>query len=181
MRRTLLRPAHSRPSGRGPLAAVLVALLAVLALFGSAGAAQAATWDVPTTRTDGPAANLDEFEDQLMVEINRVRRAHDRRRIGVYDTCADRMAEVWGTHLAVTGLFEHRNQTQVLRRCDVTWAGENLIRGTALTPEVMVQAWLDSPGHRVILLNGKAKRAGVSVTQDPQGRLVGVLNVVRVG
>lgn len=180
MRRTLLRPALPRTSAHGPLGAVLVALVAVLALLGSTSAAQAATWDVPT-RTDGPAANLDEFEDQLMVEINRVRRIHDRRRIGVYDTCADRMAELWGSHLAATGAFEHRDQTQVLRRCDVTWAGENLIRGTGLTPEVMVRAWLDSPGHRVILLNTKAKRAGVSVTQDAQGRLVGVLNVVRVG
>jgi uncharacterized protein YkwD len=136
---------------------------------------------VPTTRADGPAASLDEYEDQLMVEINRARRAHGKARIRVYDSCADRLAEAWGAHLAVTGLFEHRNQNQVLRQCNVTWAGENLIRGTGLTPEMMVQAWLDSPGHRVILLNGKARRAGVSVTSDPQGRLVGVLNVVRAG
>lgn len=172
MRRTVSRPA--------PVLRVLLTITAaLLSIPAVAGTAQARTWDVPTVRGDGPPATLDEFEDQLMVEINEARGANDRRRIRVYDSCVDRLAETWGTHLATTGLFEHRDQNQVLRVCDVTWAGENLIRGTGLTPESMVQAWLDSPGHRVILLNGKARRAGVSVTQDAQGRLVGVLNVVR--
>jgi uncharacterized protein YkwD len=177
MRRTTLRPAHVRSLLR-PL---VIALSTALLLLGVTGTAQAATWDVPTSRTDAPAADLDEFEDQLMVEINQARRHHDRSRIRVYDTCADRMAESWGSHLASTGRFEHRDQNKVLRRCDVSWAGENLIRGAGLTPEVMVKAWLDSPGHRAILLSGKARRAGVSVTQDGQGRLVGVLNLVRNG
>lgn len=180
MRRTVLRPALARPSSGGPVRALLVAVTAVLALLGTAGSAQAATWAVPVISTATPPVSLDHFEDQLMVEINKARRANDRKRIPVYDTCADRMAEQWGTHLATTGLFEHRNQNQVLRRCDVTWAGENLVRGTGLTPEAMVRAWLNSPGHRVILLSPKARRAGVSVTLDAQGRLVGVLNVVRV-
>ena len=179
MRRTVLRPALVRPSLAAPLRAVVVATTALLALLGTTGSAQASTWAVPTVASEGAASTLDEFEDQLMVEINEARRAQDRKRIRVYDSCADRMAEQWGAHLAATGLFEHRDQSEIIRRCDVTWAGENLVRGTGLTPEAMVQAWLDSPGHRVILLNTKARRAGVSVAQDAQGRLVGVLNVVR--
>ena len=164
-----------------PLSALAVVLAALLTVIGSAGGAQAATWDVPVISTATAPASLDEFEDQLMVEINKARRANGMRRIGLYDACTDRMAEQWGAHLASTGLFEHRDQRQVLRRCDVTWAGENLVRGTGLTPAAMVQAWLDSPGHRVILLHTNARRAGVSVTGDTQGRLVGVLNVVRPG
>ena len=159
---------------------LLVALAATLTLLGSAGGAQAATWDVPVVSTATAPASLDEFEDQLMVEINKARRANGVKRIGLYDGCTDRMAEQWGAHLASSGLFEHRDQRQVLRRCDVSWAGENLVRGTGLTPAAMVQAWLDSPGHRVILLHENARRAGVAVTADGQGRLVGVLNVVRV-
>lgn len=170
-----MRPAFVRPLAL----ALLTPLLAVLALVGAAGTAQASTWAVPTTRTEGPASSMDEFEDQLMVEINKARRAHGQARIRVYDRCTDRLAERWSTHLAETGLFEHRNQMQVINRCKVSWAGENLVRGTALTPEAMVNAWLNSPPHREIMLNRKAKRAGVSVTRDAQGRLVGVLNVVR--
>ena len=161
--------------------ALVVAIAAVFAFVGNPGGAHAATWDVPVVNTSQAPASLDEFEDQLMVEINKARRAHGKKRIGVYDSCVDRLAEQWGAHLAGTGLFEHRDQNQVLRICKVTWAGENLVRGTGLTPAAMVQAWLDSPGHRAILLNTKARRSGVAVTQDGQGRLVGVLNVVRVG
>lgn len=172
----LVRPARTRS-----LAAVLlVPLLALLTLIGPTGAA-ASTWSVPTTRSDGSASSMAEYEDQLMVEINRTREANGQARIRVYDRCADRLAEQWGAYLARTGRFEHRDQHQVLRRCDVTWAGENLIRGTGLSPEAMVGAWLASPGHREIMLSPRARRAGVSVTRDSAGRLIGVLNVVRVG
>jgi uncharacterized protein YkwD len=176
MRPDVLRPALVRPS---KLRAVVVAVTALLALAGATGTTQAATAAQPVLRGEASVVALDEFEDQLLVEVNRVRRAHDRRPIRVADGCVDRMAETWGEHLALTGLFEHRDQNQVIRQCDVTWAGENLVRGTGLTPEAMVRAWMDSPGHRVILLNSRARRAGVAVTQDLRGRLVGVLNVAR--
>ena len=179
MRRTVLRPALVRPTHRGPVRALVVAVTAVLALATATGSSQATTGDLPLTGSEAPATSLDAFEDQLLVEINKARRANDRRPIRTADGCVDRMAETWGTHLAATGLFEHRDQNQVIRQCDVSWAGENLVRGTGLTPVAMVQAWLDSPGHRVILLNGRARRAGISVTEDLQGRLVGVLNVAR--
>jgi uncharacterized protein YkwD len=46
-----------------------------------------------------------------------------------------------------------------------------------MTPDSVVQAWLDSPPHREILLKRRASRAGVAVSVDAQGRYVGVLNV----
>ena len=42
----------------------------------------------------------------------------------------------------------------------------------------MVDLWLDSPGHREILLSPRAKRAGVAITRDAQGRTIGVVNLV---
>ena len=166
------------PRRSGRVSAGLVALAAVLALLGTAGTAQAGTWEA---QPDAPAvrAATDAFEDELLAEINAARVANDRRRISGLDTCVDRLAELWGAHLAQTGVLEHRDQNQVLRLCDVTWAGETLVRGTGLTPATMVRAWLDSPDHRAILLSRKARRAGVAVSTDLQGRLVGVLNVVR--
>ena len=53
------------------------------------------------------------------------------------------------------------------------------MRGTALTPDEMVRLWLDSADHRAILLNPDARRAGVAITEDPYGRVVGVVNLVR--
>lgn len=164
------------------ITAVIAPLLAVgTALMATAQPAGAGTWAVPKTSaaTVTSGASLRLVEDALMVEINQARRAHGLAKIRYYDTCIDKMAESWGERIARTGIFAHRDQMEVVRKCDQSWAGENLIRGTLLTPQSMVKAWLDSPGHRAILLSPKAKRAGVAVTRDPQGRMIGVLNVGR--
>ena len=114
-----------------------------------------------------------------MVEINAARDAHGLRKIWNFDVCTDQLAEEWGQRIARTGVFEHRDQNEVIRKCDNSWAGETLVRGVGLTPDVMVDLWLDSPGHREILLSPRARRAGVSIEQDGQGRVIGVVNLVR--
>jgi uncharacterized protein YkwD len=143
--------------------------------------AQAKTWSVPTSVAvkDAGISTSDDLEDTLMVEINAARAAQGLRKIWNFDVCTDELAEQWGARIARTGLFEHRDQDEVIRRCHTSWAGETLVRGTGLTAADMVELWLGSPGHREILLNPRARRAGVAVTRDPQGRMIGVVNLVR--
>lgn len=160
-------------------ASLTIALACLFVIAFTPASAQARTWAVPKTVATSAPTSLRDFETQLMVEINEARKDHGLRRISKFDGCTDRMAESWGRRIVRTGAFEHRNQHQVIRRCRTSWAGETLIRGAGLSPQSMVTAWLDSPGHRVILLSKRAKLAGVAVARDPQGRLVGVLNVVR--
>ncbi len=180
--------AHPRSLVR--LATLTVAAVVMCGVPGSAEA-KTRTWTVPRTTAHAVAhagADLeadtvasDVLEDALMVEINEARAANGLRKIWSFDACTDRLAEEWGQRIARTGLFEHRDQNEIIRRCDTTWAGETLVRGVGLTPDVMVDLWLDSPGHREILLSPRARRAGVSIEQDSQGRVIGVLNLVRHG
>jgi uncharacterized protein YkwD len=150
-------------------------------------AAEAKTWSVPRTTAhaiedaDGNADGVpsEVLEDALMVEINEARAANGLRKIWNFDVCTDQLAEEWGQRIARTGIFEHRDQNEVIRKCNNMWAGETLVRGVGLTPDVMVDLWLDSPGHREILLNPRARRAGVSIEEDSQGRVIGVVNLVR--
>lgn len=145
-------------------------------------ASEAATWSVPRSAAAVDAsASSDQLEDALMVRINQARAAHGLRKIWSFDVCTDQLAEKWGARIARTGVLEHRDQREVIRRCDNSWAGETLVRGTGLSPETMVELWLDSPGHREILLSPRAKRAGVAITRDSQGRTIGVVNLVRQG
>ena len=164
------------------LAPLLAPLCAAAALVALPASAQAATWPVPTavdSTKDVATLSSGELESRLMVEINKARVAAGLPKIRVFDSCTDRLAEQWGQRIARTGLFEHRDQKVVIRKCHKSWAGETLVRGSGLTPEAMVDLWLDSPGHREILLNTRAKRAGVAVTRDAQGRTIGVVNLVR--
>ena len=149
--------------------------------FGVPATAQAKTWSVPRAVSASDPADLtnSELEDALMVRINQARAANGLRKIWNFDVCTDELAEQWGLRIARTGVFAHRDQGEVIRRCRHAWAGETLVRGTALTPDEMVRLWLDSPGHRDILLSPRARRAGVAITKDGQGRTIGVVNLVR--
>ena len=161
------------------LLASLVA--AAVVLLGIPATAQAATWPVPTSASVKDASELtgDDLESALMVEINKARASYGLSKVWSFDVCTDKLAEAWGARIARTGVFEHRDQREVIRKCHNQWAGETLVRGTGLTPAAMVQLWLDSPGHREILLSPRARRAGVAITKDSQGRVIGVVNLVR--
>lgn len=160
------------------------AVLSVGLIVGLPAVAQAGTWPVPTrdqplpAATDGPLST-DDFEIALMMTINEERVAHGQSPIALFDECTDRLAERWGRHISRTGVFAHRDQNRVIRRCDTSWAGEALVRGAQLTPGSMVDLWMDSPPHREILLSPRARYAGVAVVPDAEGRLVGVLNLTR--
>lgn len=167
---------------RTPLVARLATVAVSVAVAVSLPApAQAKTWSVPTTVAvkDAKDPSSSHLEDALMVEINQARADNGLTKIWNFDTCTDRLSEQLGARIARTGLFEHRDQNDVVRRCHNSWAGETLVRGTGLTPAGMVDLWLNSPGHREILLSPHARRAGVAVVQDPQGRMIGVVNLVR--
>ena len=183
---------HTRTRAR---LAMLVVASAVLCAVPSAadakdwsGPRSTANWSGPRTSAHavGAAVQLEEapvasdvLEDTLMAEINDARAANGLRKIWSFDACTDQLAEEWGQRIARTGLFEHRDQNEVIRKCDNSWAGETLVRGVGLTPDVMVDLWLDSPDHREILLSPRARRAGVSIEQDAEGRVIGVVNLVR--
>jgi uncharacterized protein YkwD len=165
-----------------PLSRLAATALAAAVMTGVPAAAEAATWSVPRTASVVDAsASSEQLEDVLMVRINQARAANGLRKIRDFDVCTDQLAEQWGARIARTGVLEHRDQREVIRKCDNSWAGETLVRGTDLSPETMVQLWLDSPGHREILLSPRAKRAGVAITRDAQGRTIGVVNLVRHG
>jgi uncharacterized protein YkwD len=168
------------------LATLVVALTVLVAAPATARPARAATWPVATgalavanSTKDVSSLSMDELEERLMAEINQVRAVHGLAKVWVFDACTDRLAEQWGERIARTGLFEHRDQNEVIERCDNSWAGETLVRGSGLTPRAMVDLWIDSPGHRAILLSPRAKRAGIAITRDSRGRMIGVVNLVR--
>lgn len=156
----------------------LVVVLAVaFALLLPGAAASAGTWKVPpAASTSGAPRSLADYESRVVIKINAVRHAHGLRPVRYFDSCLDKFSEKWARHLADSGRFEHRDQTTVLNTCHQAWVGEALVRGTGISPEQMVRAWLRSPPHRAILLKARANRAGVGVVLDRQGRYVGVLN-----
>lgn len=163
---------------RAPRATTLFATLALLlaGLVGTASPASAKIWAVPAPDTSlDPLSHLDEFENRIAFLINRHRKKADLKPVHYFSSCIDRFSERWAAHLAETGEFVHRNQRRILRRCDLTWVGETLVRGTALTPASAVKAWMHSPEHRAVIMKPRANRAGVGVRLGG-GQVYAVLN-----
>ncbi|MGZ4455258.1 MAG: CAP domain-containing protein [Oryzihumus sp.] len=158
------------------LTTLLTTLLTSLLLAG-APAADAAVWRVPAPRHTDPQRHLTEFENRVVYRIDRVRAAAGLPQVRWFGSCVDGYAERWDRRLAASGAFRHRDQHEVLRGCGFTWAGEALVRGTGITPRDVVRAWMHSPEHRAVLMKPRANRAGIGITRDAHGRIVGVLNL----
>lgn len=153
-------------------AALVVAVVAIVGLMGLSPAS-AKLAPIPTADPYALAADLDTVEDQVMARLNAVRSERGLQAISSYDACSDRQAEKLAKKISSTGVFAHSTGT-----CrGIKWQGQALIRGYELSAPQMVDAWLNSPAHAAILTEGRAKLAGIGITQDADGQLVGVLQL----
>jgi len=130
-----------------------------------------------TTSAGFPSISPDDYENRVQRWVNVVRRDHGLSRLRV-QSCTDRLAERWNTHLADNDLFYHQSMEQALTQCNAQYAGETLGRG-AITPKVLVQMWMDSPPHRAILMSTLARRIGVASQPDAYGRWVTTAEFMR--
>ena len=157
-------------------AVMSVALVAGAAAF-VATPAQAKTWPAPQPDHEvNPLKQLNEFENRILVQINKARVDAGLRKVRLFESCVDDQSERWARMIKRTGDFVHRDQMRVINRCDLSWTGETLVRGTGLTPETAVNAWLNSPSHYDVIMKKRARWAGIGVRVDSDGRVIGVLN-----
>ena len=157
-------------------AAALTALITGLLLVLAAPSAEAKLWRPTVNSSLDPLTAMNEFENRVLIKINKVRANHNLPKVRYFQTCVDGMSEGWDSHIVSTGDLVHRDQMKVINKCSFTWAGECLIRGTGLTPAMSVSLWMHSPDHRAIIMKKRANRAGVAFRVDSDGRVVGVLN-----
>jgi uncharacterized protein YkwD len=172
--RRTARPLLDR-TGSGSARAIAVVMAALALCLGGVAVTAGPASAGAAAETDA-LLDLNVFEARILAVVNKHRKAADLKPVRAVDGCVDRFSERWARHLADSGDFVHRDQHRILRRCNLTWVGEDLVRGTALTPAGAVRAWLRSPSHRAVLLKPRANRAGIGIRIDGQGRVVGVLN-----
>ncbi len=161
---------------RRPYAALLATLTTLLAvsllpaLAGPAHAAAKASTDSSTVTAPAAtkiALTTDVYSHRVRRHLNRTRAAHGLPKVKP-NACAKRFADSWSNQLASSGAFFHQSLGPILNRCQALWAGENLARG-AVRPKRIVQLWMDSPGHRAIVLSPNAKKVGVGARVTSHG------------
>ncbi len=165
-----------RSSARLVLATALTLVVTAGIAVVAAVPVSAATWAPRTSQSFDPQRDLDEFESRILIRVNRARARRGLSKVRVFQSCVDGYSERWSQKLRNSGEMVHRDLGAVLDGCDLNWVGENLVSGTGLRPGAAVQAWMDSPPHRQVLMKRRAVWAGVGVRVGNDGRTYAVLN-----
>jgi uncharacterized protein YkwD len=105
------------------------------------------------------------YEYQIINAINAQRARYGLGRVWL-TPCPTRFADVWADYLRREYLrrgmeWRHQSMYPILNGCRASVAAENLGRGY-VNPDVLVAAWMASPGHRKNILDGRLNRIGVS-------------------
>jgi uncharacterized protein YkwD len=115
--------------------------------------------------SEEPAEETEAYADAVVAATNEARRAEGLDELQPSD-CATDVAEARAQDLVGAGELSHAPLDPVLEECGpASRAAENLSRATS-SPEAVVEAWLDSPGHRNNLLDPALTHLGVGCADD---------------
>lgn len=173
-----VRPAQSpRPRPRLLASALLVILMAASSALVMTAPASATASATTARVASYPLMAPRTYEERVQHWVNVKRNNHNLPSLQ-FATCPDESAERWSSYLARNDEFYHQSMSAVLARCNAVYAGETLGRG-AITPHRLVRMWMNSPGHRNVLLSPTSRRIGIGATPDAFGRWVVAANFVR--
>lgn len=126
---------------------------------------------VEDTQDQGEIDQLSQFEQQVIELTN-----NERAKQGLAPLKADwelsRVAREKSNDMAGSNYFDHNSPTygspfDMMQAYGITYnaAGENIAKGQR-TPEEVVNAWMNSQGHRENILNGNFTHIGVGYVEQ---------------
>ncbi len=116
-------------------------------------------------------ANATAYEQEVIRLVN-VERSKQGLKSLTYDWQLSRVARYKSQDMRDNNYFSHTSPTygspfQMMKSFGITYrsAGENIARGQA-TPQAVVNAWMNSKGHRENILNSSFTKIGVGYVAD---------------
>lgn len=122
-------------------------------------------------QNQGQMEELNQFEQQVVELTN-----NERAKAGLAPLQADwelsRVAREKSRDMATSSYFDHNSPTygspfDMMRAYGINYrtAGENIAKGQR-TPQEVVNAWMNSPGHRENIMNGNFTHIGVGYVES---------------
>ena len=122
-------------------------------------------------QTDGQVEQLSQFEQEV-VDLTNVEREKNGLEPLKADKELSRVAREKSNNMAEVGYFDHNSPTygspfDMMQSYGIDYrtAGENIAKGQQ-TPEEVVNAWMNSSGHRANILNGDFTHIGVGYVEQ---------------
>lgn len=92
----------------------------------------------------------------------------------------DNIAQDWANHLAQTQDLQHRPQHWNSYPAYIPAGGENILQAwDDYSDAQLTKLWYESPGHKKIMLDPKAKTVGIGIAETSEGKLYAVQNYGR--
>jgi uncharacterized protein YkwD len=132
----------------------------------------AATALAPRQTTLPAPTTAKTYADRVLARTNAERTSRGLRPLS-FSACADGFADGWAAQLATAGSLSHQPLSPILDRCRARSVGENVAYGN-VTPEALVEMWMNSAGHRANILNPGFTHLGVGDVTTAAGRVYGV-------
>ena len=124
------------------------------------------TLNIPTTD-----ASVLKFEKEVVRLVNEIRKQNGLKEL-TYDWQLSRVARIKSEDMRDNKYFSHTSPTygtpfQMIKNFGITYrsAGENIARGQT-TPHKVVDAWMNSSGHRANILNSSYTHIGVGYASN---------------
>ena len=124
-----------------------------------------------TTTVVGPTVTVS-YADRVLALTNQERTSRGLRPLA-FSSCADGYADAWAKSLSVAGTLSHQPLSPILAACKARGVGENVAYGN-VTPEQLVQMWMNSTGHRANILKAGFTHLGVGDVTTSSGRVYAV-------
>ena len=129
----------------------------------------------PIEKNDTTVSSSNLTYEQKVVELVNV----ERQKAGLptlkMDSAISNVARAKSKDMAVNNYFAHQSPTygsagDMLRQFGISWSawGENIASGQR-TPEIVVNAWMNSPGHRANILSNNFSKIGVGYVTNSNG------------
>ncbi len=122
--------------------------------------------NIPTTDT-----SVTSYEREVIRLVNEIRRENGLSELQ-YDWELCRVARIKSQDMKDWGYFSHTSPTygspfQMMKSFGIKYrsAGENIARGQS-SPQAVVNAWMNSSGHRANILNSSYTHIGVGYVAD---------------
>lgn len=127
----------------------------------------------PEQDNDAPSteSGMHEFEKEVIKLVNEIRVKNGLSELGL-DEELSRVARIKSQDMRDNKYFSHTSPTygspfDMLKKFGISYrsAGENIARGQA-TPQMVVNGWMNSEGHRANILNASYTAIGVGYVAD---------------
>ena len=126
-----------------------------------------------------PVAPASNRVQSIINHTNAYRQAHGLRPVRA-NGALNALAQDWANQLVRADKLSHRPQHWNYYPSNIPAGGENVLQAWSdYSDALLVKLWYESPGHRKIMLDPRAKTIGVGVAINSEGKLYAVQNYGR--